>query len=136
MKKALNFIIACLITLCLVVPSSFAGNVKNLVKTPAIKDAKRVSFKTSSEKNTLEDGHALVKRTFILRYCRPLCRQCKACIRGRLDIKPFSAGELVPANQTFDSVSMGSVQMAHGSPLYWKGKKRSICCIRIGTIRP
>jgi TRAP-type mannitol/chloroaromatic compound transport system substrate-binding protein len=41
---------------------------------------------------------------------------------GRLDIKVFAGGELVPALQAFDAVSQGSIEMAHGSPYYWAGK--------------
>lgn len=44
---------------------------------------------------------------------------------GRLDIKLFSAGELVGATETFDAVSKGSVQIAHSSPLYWKGRNEA-----------
>ncbi len=44
---------------------------------------------------------------------------------GRLDIKLFSAGELVGANEVFDAVSKGSVQIAHSSPLYWKGRNEA-----------
>jgi TRAP-type mannitol/chloroaromatic compound transport system substrate-binding protein len=41
---------------------------------------------------------------------------------GRLDIKVFAGGELVPALQAFDAVSQGSVEMGHGSAYYWAGK--------------
>ena len=41
---------------------------------------------------------------------------------GRLDIQVFAGGELVPALQTFDAVSQGSVEMGHGSAYYWAGK--------------
>lgn len=41
---------------------------------------------------------------------------------GRLDIQVFSGGELVPPLQVFDAVSMGAVEMGHGSPYYWAGK--------------
>ena len=41
---------------------------------------------------------------------------------GRLDIKVYAAGELVPALQVFDAVSQGVVEMGHGSPYYWAGK--------------
>ncbi len=44
---------------------------------------------------------------------------------GRLQIRLFSAGELVGANEVFDAVSKGSVEMAHSSPLYWKGKNEA-----------
>lgn len=41
---------------------------------------------------------------------------------GRLDIKVFGAGELVPAFEVFDAVSTGVSQMGHGASYYWKGK--------------
>lgn len=44
---------------------------------------------------------------------------------GRLSIKLFSAGELVGANEVFDAVSKGSVEIAHSSPLYWKGRNEA-----------
>ncbi|BCA78913.1 TRAP transporter substrate-binding protein DctP [Desulfuromonas sp. AOP6] len=44
---------------------------------------------------------------------------------GRLQIKLFSAGELVGANEVFDAVSKGSAEIAHSSPLYWKGKNEA-----------
>lgn len=44
---------------------------------------------------------------------------------GRLDIKVFSAGELVGAMETFDAVSKGSAQVGHDWPGYWKGKNEA-----------
>lgn len=41
---------------------------------------------------------------------------------GRLDIQVFAGGELVPALQTFDAVSQGTIQMGHGASYYWAGK--------------
>ena len=41
---------------------------------------------------------------------------------GRLRIKVFGAGELVPALGVFDAVSSGSVEMGHSAAYYWKGK--------------
>ncbi len=41
---------------------------------------------------------------------------------GRLKIKVFGAGELVPAMGVFDAVSNGSAEMGHGGAYYWKGK--------------
>lgn len=42
--------------------------------------------------------------------------------KGRLTIKVFGAGELVPALGVFDAVSQGSVEIGHTSAYYWKGK--------------
>ena len=41
---------------------------------------------------------------------------------GRLTIKVYGAGELVPGFEVFDNVSQGTVQMGHSGPYYWKGK--------------
>ena len=41
---------------------------------------------------------------------------------GRLDIKVYGAGELVPALEVFEAVSSGVAQMGHGAAYYWKGK--------------
>jgi TRAP-type mannitol/chloroaromatic compound transport system substrate-binding protein len=41
---------------------------------------------------------------------------------GRLEIKVYGAGELVPALQVFDAVSQGTAEMGHSGAYYWKGK--------------
>jgi TRAP-type mannitol/chloroaromatic compound transport system substrate-binding protein len=46
----------------------------------------------------------------------------KQMSNGRIDIKVYAGGELIPALQTFDAVSQGTVEMGHGSAYYWAGK--------------
>lgn len=41
---------------------------------------------------------------------------------GRIEIKLYAAGELVPPFQTFDAVQTGTAQVAHGTPYYWASK--------------
>ena len=41
---------------------------------------------------------------------------------GRIKVKVFGAGELVPAFEIFDAVANGSAEMGHGAAFYWKGK--------------
>jgi TRAP-type mannitol/chloroaromatic compound transport system substrate-binding protein len=41
---------------------------------------------------------------------------------GRLQIKVYGAGELVPALEVFEAVSRGTAEMGHGAAYYWKGK--------------
>lgn len=41
---------------------------------------------------------------------------------GRLTIKVYAGGELVPALEVFDAVSRGTAHMGHGAAYYWKGK--------------
>ncbi len=51
-----------------------------------------------------------------------LARQVEAASAGRLKIKVYGAGELVPAFEVFDAVSRGTVEMGHGASYYHKGK--------------
>ena len=44
---------------------------------------------------------------------------------GRIKIKVFAGGELVPAFETFDFVSSGGAEMGHGAAYYWRGKSES-----------
>jgi TRAP-type mannitol/chloroaromatic compound transport system substrate-binding protein len=41
---------------------------------------------------------------------------------GRLRIRVYGAGEVVPAMGVFDAVSGGVAEMGHGASYYWKGK--------------
>ncbi len=125
MKKVLTLIIACLITVTLATGSSFAGKREKFGSDPRHKDAKRVSFKPSQDKVRWKMVMPWSKGLLFYDIAVHFADSVRLASAGRLDIKPFSAGELVPANQTFDSVSMGSVQIAHGSPLYWKGKNEA-----------
>lgn len=44
---------------------------------------------------------------------------------GRLEIRVYGAGELVPAFGCFDAVAGGTAEMAHSVPYYWLAKNRS-----------
>lgn len=41
---------------------------------------------------------------------------------GRLKIKVYGDGQLVPAMEVFDAVSRGTTEIGHGAAYYWKGK--------------
>ncbi len=41
---------------------------------------------------------------------------------GRLTIKLYAAGELVPALEVFSAVTQGTAEVAHTAPLFWGGK--------------
>lgn len=41
---------------------------------------------------------------------------------GRLTIKLYAAGELVPALEVFSAVTQGAAEIAHTAPLFWGGK--------------
>jgi len=44
---------------------------------------------------------------------------------GRLSIQVYAAGELVPAMETFQAVSQGTVQAGSGASYYWAGKSKA-----------
>lgn len=44
---------------------------------------------------------------------------------GRLTVKVFAGGELVPPFGVFDAVSGGTAEIGHGTPYYWQGKDQT-----------
>ena len=51
-----------------------------------------------------------------------LAKRIEAASAGRLKIKIYSGGELVPAFEVFDAVSRGTVECGHDASYYHKGK--------------
>ncbi len=51
-----------------------------------------------------------------------LARYIETMSGGRLAVKVYGAGELVPASGVFDAVSGGTAEIGHGVAYYWKGK--------------
>jgi TRAP-type mannitol/chloroaromatic compound transport system substrate-binding protein len=45
---------------------------------------------------------------------------------GRLTVKVYAAGELVPPFESFDAVSQGTADMAHSAAYYWQGKAKAL----------
>ncbi len=48
--------------------------------------------------------------------------QVRIMSNGRLNIKVYGGGEIVPPLEVFEAVSQGTAQMGHGAAYYWKGK--------------
>jgi TRAP-type mannitol/chloroaromatic compound transport system substrate-binding protein len=46
----------------------------------------------------------------------------EAMSAGRMKIRVYGAGEMVPALEVFDAVSAGTAELGHGAAYYWKGK--------------
>ncbi len=44
---------------------------------------------------------------------------------GRIQVRVYGGGELVPAFEVFDAVSRGTVEMGHAAGYYWKGKSEA-----------
>jgi len=51
-----------------------------------------------------------------------LARSIEKLSDGRLTIRVYAAGELVPALEVFDAVVGGTAEMAHTAAIYWAGK--------------
>ena len=45
---------------------------------------------------------------------------------GRLSIRVFGAGEIVPAFESFDAVTRGAADCMHTSPYYWQNKSKAL----------
>ncbi len=45
---------------------------------------------------------------------------------GRIRVKVYGAGELVPAFEIFDAVARGAAELGHGAAYYWKGKNEAL----------
>lgn len=41
---------------------------------------------------------------------------------GRIQIQVYGAGELIPAYEVFEAVSLGAVELGHSAPYYWAGR--------------
>ncbi|MFN3745703.1 MAG: TRAP transporter substrate-binding protein [Hyphomicrobiaceae bacterium] len=49
-----------------------------------------------------------------------------AATDGRLTIKVFAAGELVPPFESFDAVTRGAAELMHAAPYYWPNKNKGL----------
>ncbi len=51
-----------------------------------------------------------------------VCNRVAELTDGKFQIRPFAAGELVPALQVLDAVQAGTVEVGHTAPYYYYGK--------------
>ncbi len=54
--------------------------------------------------------------------CNHLAQWIDQMSGGRLKIKVYGGGELIPPLESFEAVSNGAVEMGHGGAYYWAGK--------------
>ena len=54
-----------------------------------------------------------------------LVRYIEEMSAGRIRIRIYAAGELIPALEVFDAVSRGTAEMGHGAAYYWRGKSEA-----------
>lgn len=97
-----------------------------------IEEVKRLKVTTSTEKHRWKMVLPWSKGLLFYDMAVHFCDTVRLASGGRLDIKAFSAGELVPAMEIFDAVSKGSFQAGHDWPGYWKGKNEAF--IAFGSV--
>ena len=64
-----------------------------------------------------------------------LARMITEATGGRISVKVFAGGELVPPFEVFDAVSRGTAEMGHSAAYYWKGKAEAapfFCAVPFG----
>lgn len=125
MKRPLILTMVATLALTLCVGSANAAKREKFGTDIRHAEAKRVKFKPSTEKFRWKMTMPWSKGLLFYDVAVHFADTVRLASAGRLDIKPFSAGELVPAMQTFDAVSKGSVQVGHDWPGYWKGKNEA-----------
>ncbi len=128
MKKALTIVITLIMAAVFICGTAHAKREK-FGEDPRAKEAKRVSFKTSDEKIRWKMVMPWSKGLLFYDIASHFADSVRLASAGRLDIKPFSAGELVPAMQSFDAVSTGAAQVGHDWPGYWKGKNEAFVAL-------
>ena len=83
------------------------------LSTPAIsKNIRRLNMVTTWPKNLPGLGTSPER----------IAVRVKEATEGKLEIKVFAAGELVPAFEAFDAASSGLADMYNGAEYYWQGK--------------
>jgi TRAP-type mannitol/chloroaromatic compound transport system substrate-binding protein len=126
MRRVLTIIVALCFVLTLSAGTSFGAAKRGKFGEDKRHDsAKRIDFETSDKKIRWKMVMPWSKGLLFYDVAVHFCDSVRLASAGRLDIKPFSAGELVPAMQSFDAVSKGSAEVGHDWPGYWKGKNEA-----------
>jgi TRAP-type mannitol/chloroaromatic compound transport system substrate-binding protein len=90
-----------------------------------IEQVKSLKVETSDKKHRWKMVLPWTKGLLFYDMAVHFCDTVRLISGGRLDIKAYSAGELVPAMEIFDAVSKGSFDAGHDWPGYWKGKNEA-----------
>ncbi|WP_305044432.1 TRAP transporter substrate-binding protein [Geoalkalibacter sp.] len=111
-------------------PQSFAQERKQREKFGADKRSEQVknelrTIKPSTETHRWKMVMPWSKGLLFYDMAVHFAESVKLASGGRLDIRVFSAGELVGAMESFDAVSRGSAEIGHDWPGYWAGKNEN-----------
>ena len=97
-----------------------------------IEEVKKLKVETSDKKHRWKMVLPWTKGLLFYDMAIHFCDTVRLASGGRLNIKAYSAGELVPAMEIFDAVSKGSFDAGHDWPGYWKGKNEAF--IAFGSV--
>lgn len=93
------------------------GTAATALATPAIaQDKRQWKMVTAWPKNLPGPGVA----------AQQLADRVTTLSGGRIEVKLFPAGELVPGRGVFDAVSEGTAELYHAVPAYWGSKSKGI----------
>lgn len=126
--KRLRILFGLLVILSLLItPNAFAAKREKFGVDKRHEEVKRElrKIKTSDEKFKWKMVMPWSKGLLFYDFAQHFADSVKLASGGRLDIKVFSAGELVGATESFDAVSKGAAQVGHDWPGYWKGKNEN-----------
>lgn len=94
-----------------------AGTAATALASPAIaQDIRQWKLVTAWPKNLPGPGVA----------AQSLADRITTLSGGRIEVKLFAAGELVPGRGVFDAVSEGTAELYHAVPAYWGSKSKGI----------
>ena len=125
MKRTLSFFIVFCFLLGLSVGQNLSASEGKFAEDARHAEARQIDYETSDVK---------VRWTMVMPWSRGLlfydiaqhfADSVRLASAGRLDIRVFAAGEMVPAMESFDAVSAGSADVGHDWPGYWKGKNEA-----------
>ena len=126
--KKLNLALGLLVVVSLLLtPYAFAAKRAKFGEDQRHQEVKKEirKIKPSTEKFKWKMVMPWSKGLLFFDFAQHFADSVKLASGGRLDIKVFSAGELVGAMESFDAVSKGSAQVGHDWPGYWKGKNEN-----------
>ncbi|MBS3779055.1 MAG: TRAP transporter substrate-binding protein DctP [Desulfovermiculus sp.] len=92
---------------------------------PRHEEAERIDYEVSDKKFRWDMVMPWSKGLLFYDVAQHFADSVRLASAGRLNIRVFAAGELVPAMESFDAVSSGSAQVGHDWPGYWKGKNEA-----------
>ncbi len=124
------FAVVIALSFCFVTTNSFAQEKKPDKKTekfgedPRAKEWKGKKWATSDKKFTWrmsDPWGGLIFHDILIHFADSV----RAVSGGRLDIKVFPTGAIVPAMEIFDAVSKGTLDGGHSWPGYWKGRNEA-----------